>query len=434
MKPLEEAERKLVAALLLDPEIVTDLESIIQPSDFVSKQLGHIVSVVYALSGKPEPVEMVAITDLLRSQGKLNWVSALLGDLIAEGISTAHATHHATLVKRGSTIRDVIRLCADTAEEASLVAATSESEVKALTASFEAAAFSVSRSALGGSDGGGIDVALQALLGDLSKPPEDRSKSWSFGINGIDRLMQGMRGGEFMVLAARPSIGKTTLALNFATNLCRVGAKCLFISMEMSVEQIVQRLLSRISGIHGHHFRSNTFTEEERVRLFDSAQVMSDWDMQILEDFGTTPGRLASMARRASSAMGGLDFIIIDYLQLMSDPETAKHGRVQEVSAISRQLKSVARELGVAVIALSQLSRAGAEGVPGLHHLRESGSIEQDADQVAFLYVQGGEVAQDQIHGVIAKNRHGPTGEFVLAFDRPCFYMTDESYEQESIY
>lgn len=434
MTPLQEAERKLVAALFLDPEIAPDIESILQPTDLTDKRLGHLVSVVFSLADKPEPVEMVAITDLLRSQGKLDWVgTTLMGELIAEGISTSHASHHATLIKRGSTLRAVVRVCHETIEEASAVSATSESAVAALTASLEASAFSVSSSSLGGSSGGSIDEALRALLTDLDKPQESRATSWTFALNGMDRHLQGMRGGEFMVLAARPSIGKTTLALNITTNLCKAGAKCLFVSMEMSTDQLVQRLLSRISGIPGHNFRSNTFTEQDREHLFERAQMMGQWGLQLIEDFGTTPGRLASMSRRASSVMGGLDFIVLDYLQLMSDPETAKHGRVQEVSAISRQLKSIARELNVGVIALSQLSRAGAEGVPGLHHLRESGSIEQDADQVAFLYVKDGEVAGDEIHGVIAKNRHGSTGEFALAFDRPRFYMTDASFEMETI-
>ncbi len=418
-----EAERSVIGAILLDPQQAPEVENLARPQDFQDKRLAYVAKTIYALSARPEPLDLVALHAHIKAQGKADWIGGELGliDLAAAVTSGAHLVHHAKLVRRASTLREVVEVCSETIDHAKGTTVIGDEATDELLADLEAKVFAVGHQALGGALGGSVDDVLMGVMADLDKPTESRNQGWKTGYYDLDNLVLSLRPTEFTVLAARPSVGKTALALNIMANFAEAGARCLFVSMEMSNSQMAQRMLAREAKVEGYRLRTGCLTGEDREALELAGDRMASWKMQLFEDYGTSVGRLASMARRASLGMGGLDAIFVDYLQLMTDPATAKNGRTEEVSNISRQLKALARELQVNVVAVSQLSRAGAGGRPGLHHLRESGSIEQDADQVIMLWSENEETAQPILEASVAKNRHGATGDFKLGFRREFF-------------
>jgi len=430
MTVVQEAQSAFVGALLLCPGKAATVEAIARPEDFPDKRLGVLVGTVYKLARDPAPVDIVSIVTQLRTDGKLDWFGGESGimELMSAVTSTAHIAHHASIIRRDSTRRAIMAVCEDGLSQARGLSVNKSAALDALLAGLESAIFSVGRQVLGGAVGGSIEDLMTEVFTALDRPQHERQKGWKIGYHAIDHMTAGLRPGELTLIAARPGVGKTVFALNVAANLCSGGAKVLFVSMEMSTEQIAQRVLSRESHVSGYHLRSGYLDAADRRDMVGAAGRMSGWKLQIFEDYGTSVGRLGSMARRASSDMGGVDFIVVDYLQLMADQASSKRGRVEEVSTISRGLKSLARELRVNVIALSQLSRAGVDGEPGLHHLRDSGALEQDADQVIMLWTEEiDHTGHGGLRWSVAKNRHGSTGRCTLPllFDRACFHLTD---------
>jgi replicative DNA helicase len=247
---------------------------------------------------------------------------------------------------------------------------------------------------------------------------------WATGLDDVDHHLSGLRPGELVIVAARPSLGKTAFAAQVALNCAKDGASVLFLSLEMSTSSLAQRMIANLGSIPFTAIRSGRLLPEELGRFHEAAQELGALKIGLIEDNGTTVSRLRGMARRRAANVG-LDLIVVDYLQLMSHP-SAKD-RLQEVSAISRSLKSLARELRVPVLAVSQLSRAGSEGRPKLHHLRETGSLEQDADVVVMLWDDG---KGGPLRCSVEKNRHGSTGDMNLFFNKPSLKIAGLAFDR----
>ena len=271
---------------------------------------------------------------------------------------------------------------------------------------------------------------IDTVLADTFEKIRERSENDSFltgittGFYDIDRMLSGLQRTDLILLAARPSMGKTALVINMALNAAlHENAKVAIFSLEMSKNQISQRMISYLSGVPLQKIISGSLESDDWSNIYDALNTMMKFDVHIDDTAGISPLELKAKARRLKSELKGLDLIVIDYLQLMEMKTGRNENRTQEISAISRALKGIAKDLDVPVLALSQLSRANelrGDKRPILSDLRESGAIEQDADVVMFLYrdvVYNKETEKRDIAEInIAKHRNGPIGTVELVF------------------
>ncbi|HET8587151.1 MAG TPA: replicative DNA helicase [Candidatus Limnocylindria bacterium] len=437
-----EAEQSVLGSILIDADAILKIADFLRPADFYRKQHGDIFEAMLALHGQREPIDLVTLGDELERRGRLEPIGgpAYLTTLMNTVPTAVHVEHYARIVERKAVLRNLIaaagRIAAVGYEEAN------DAEMAIDRA--EGILFEISqhRSA------GGFE-SLATLLGQaydrLEYLHEHRGQILGIptGLSGLDTLLGGFQPSDLIILAARPSVGKTSLALNIAQHAAvREGKKVGVFSLEMSKEQLALRLLSAASGINPRPLQTGFMEETDWSKI---AQVMNDMHtapMWIDDSPGLSVMELRTKARRLEAEQHGLDLIIVDYLQLMQASTPSRDGnRVQEVSEISRGMKQLARELGVPVIGLSQLSRGVEQrgsAEPRLSDLRESGSLEQDADVVLFLYRaedQNPEAEVELVKAKVAKHRNGPIGEVPLQFRKANtrFYSVD-AREQVSAY
>jgi replicative DNA helicase len=257
-----------------------------------------------------------------------------------------------------------------------------------------------------------------------------------------DSMSGGLHNGELVILAARPSMGKTAFALNVAENVALLGhAPVLFVSLEMSGIELADRLLCSVARVNGHKLRNGSITQEDRKRLVEKAVEISGAPLYVDDSPSRTVSEIAAVARRIRQREKALGLIVVDYLQLI-EPDNPKDPRQEQVAKIARRLKGLAREAGVPVLCLAQLNRQAEEGKdhrPRLSHLRESGAIEQDADVVMFVhreeyYHRGDEASQyaGQAEIIIAKQRNGPIGEVELTWEKEFTRFQDRAPERHN--
>jgi replicative DNA helicase len=418
-----DAEQSVLGSILIDPEAVLRVADFLRPPDFYRQQHADIYEAMLALHAQREPIDLVTLGDELERRERLQPVGgpAYLATLMDAVPTAVHVEHYGRIVERKAVLRNLIaaagRIAAVGYEEAN------DAEVAIDRA--EGILFEISqRRTMGGFE------SLATLLGEaydrLEYLHEHRGQILGIpsGLSQLDMLLGGFQPSDLIILAARPSVGKTSLALNIAQHASvREGKKVAVFSLEMSREQLALRLLSAESGINPRPLQSGFVDETDWSKI---AQVMNDMHgapMWIDDSPALTVMELRTKARRLEAEQRGLDLVIVDYLQLMQGTSQAREpNRVQEVSEISRGIKQLARELKVPVIALSQLSRGVEQrgsAEPRLSDLRESGSIEQDADVVIFLYRDGEQNADSEVEllkAKIAKHRNGPIGEVPLQF------------------
>ena len=427
-----EAEQSVLGAMLIDKEAIAKATEILSAEDFYREAHRVIFSAMLEIYNKNEAVDMITVTDILRRDNKLEDVGgiAYITSLANVVLTAANVKYHAEIVAEKSVLRQVVKVSTEIAamgyeanDEVGVLLDTAESRILEISNRKKRADFTP------------ISAVLMDSVQNIEKLLNNKGGLTGIptGFNDLDKLTSGLHPSDFIILAARPSMGKTALALNIVQNVAlrahkRVGGdprSVAFFSLEMSKEQLVNRMLCAEANIDSQRLRIGEMKEDDWTHLWDACDVMSKAKIYIDDTAGITVMDMRSRARRLK-AEHGLDLIVVDYLQLMqgSGKRNTSGDRQQEVSEISRSLKALARELDVPVLALSQLSR-GVEARqvkrPMLSDLRESGSLEQDADIVAFLYREdyyNPETENKHTELIIAKHRNGPVDTVNLFFHK----------------
>jgi replicative DNA helicase len=415
----------VLGAMLLDADAIGSVSSILDAEDFHSDPHRLIFETVLQLEATHVGVDLVTICEALERSKRLGECGgkSYLVELLDVLPSASNAEHYARIVREKSVRRRLMRAGEDIRREA----LTSDDGAMEILDRAETQVFEIGEreSATGTVSIGKI---LEKTFDRLERLQETRGALTGLdtGYFRLNDMTGGLQRGDLVVLAARPSMGKTTFALNIALNSCLdTSARVLFISLEMSEEQIAQNLLCARAEVDANRVRKGQLTDRDWSKLQDAAGRLHTSPFLIDATPALTPMAIRTKARRVKKRLGGLDLVVVDYLQMVAAPPRAEN-RQQEISVISRNLKELARELNCPVVALSQLNRSvdsREDHRPRLSDLRESGAIEQDADLICFLYrddyyrgegVKPGEGSVTEV--IIAKQRNGPTGKVDLMF------------------
>jgi len=421
-----EAEASLLGAILIDADAIVKIADAISPRDFFDMRHQRIYEAITKLYEKRSPIDVLTLADQLKNNGYLDMVGGpgYLTELTNFVPTAAHAEQYADIVAQKALRRRLI----SASQEMTELGYDESKALKELIEESESKLFEVSQQHVK-QDVISLETILAESFERLDDLHKDKKKLRGVptGYKDLDNMLAGLQRSDLFILAARPSMGKTAFVLNLAHKVA-VKAKepVLIFSLEMSKEQLVDRLLAMESGVDAWALRTGNLTDNDFEKLGEAMGTLSEAQIFIDDTPGITVSDLRTKARREAHQRP-LGLVIVDYLQLMSGGGrfAGEGNRVQEISEISRGLKGVARELNLPLIALSQLSRSvesRTPQIPQLADLRESGSIEQDADVVAFLYREdyyNPESERKNIMDVlIKKHRNGPTGGVELYFDR----------------
>lgn len=416
-----EAEEAVLGSLLIDPDAVLKVASFLEAEDFYRERNGWIYRAVLDLHERREPADFVTLCDELDRNNLLQEVggAAYITQLINNVPSAAYVEHYGHIVERTATLRRLI----DAAGQIAALAYEESQEVDEIVDRAEQIVFNVAERRVR-RDLSPVRQVMHEVIDriDYLHRHQGQILGVPSGFTQLDRLLGGFQKSDLIILAARPAVGKTSLALNFALNAARKFRKVVaYLSLEMSAEQLVQRLLAMETGIDQQRLRKGEIDDNDWDMIMAAAGELSSTMLYIDDTPAMSALELRTKARRLQ-AEHGLDLIVVDYLQLMRGDNKSEN-RVQEISYISRALKGLARELECPVIALSQLSRAvesRTDHKPMLSDLRESGSIEQDSDIVMFIYREDLHKDNSDKKNIadimVAKHRNGPTDTIPLYF------------------
>ncbi|MBR3131927.1 replicative DNA helicase [Candidatus Saccharibacteria bacterium] len=417
------AEKSLLGAIMIADGVLPEILTILKPRDFYEKRHEIIFEAMIHLYDQHKPVDLLTLTSELRAKKKLKEVGggAYLTELSNFVPAASHAKAYAEIIEKASVRRRLIKAGTDIANKAY----EDDAEVNDLIGGAEKDLFEVSDKIIKSDY-----VAMNDLLADAFDRIEELHKNkgalrgLKTGFRDLDKKTAGFQKGDLIIVGARPAMGKTTFAQNLAYNIASINNKgVLFFSMEMAANEIVDRMISDVSGVDNWRMRTGNLSDEEFQRIGEALGEMDELPVYIDDTSSMTIMELRNKARRAMHDHD-IGIVIVDYLQLISGSDRYAGNRVQEVTEISRGLKILARELEIPVVALAQLSR-GVTGRddprPVLSDLRESGSIEQDADLVMFLhrtdYYKKPEEEETHITELlIRKHRHGAIGTIELYF------------------
>ncbi len=428
------AEEAVIGSLLIDSDSFLDISHLIRPDDFYRDRNRLCFGACAELFRRGEAIDQVTVARELHRSDQLENAGgmAYLSHLVSTTPTSTHAEHYAQVVYNTSTMRRLI----DAASNISAIGYRDSYDVENTLRQAEDVLFSVRTQR---SERGFIPLRqiYDQFLEDRASivDPIDDTAPVLTGYNDLDELLGGMQRSDLLILGARPGLGKSALAVNVSINAARQGSSVGIFSLEMSREQLALRILSGDAEVDAHRVRLGLYTEAEEQRIIDSIGNLSELPVFIDDTPFQGISEMRSKTRRLSLGPDGLDLLIVDYLQLIQGQAHARGGenRVQEISEISRSLKGMARDLRIPIITCSQLSRV-VEGRPGhrplLSDLRDSGSIEQDADIVMFIYREDVYYTEDEwdqhfpdrpyprniAEIIVAKHRHGPTGGVKLRF------------------
>lgn len=419
-----EAEKAILGSLMLDKDAWDKVVDQVDESDFYKPAHQRLFAVIRDLNHKRYPVDLITVSDALRTQGDLEMVGGtdVLVDLVNSVISSVNIEAHSKLVKEKSTLRKMISAGSEIVEKAF---ESDFQDVDSFISEAEGKFFKLNEK----KDNTGLLAPMSIVSQSIRKISELAEKKMditgvSTGFTFLDKMTSGLHGGELIILAARPSMGKTAFSLNIAQHAALRQKKTVaYFSCEMSRESVMMRILASEARINIKDIRSGRIPDHAWTKLIETAGHVSESGLYIDETSSISPFEVRARCRRLKSQVG-LDLIVIDYLQLMK-MKTKVESREREVSEISMTLKAIAKELDVPVVALAQLNR-GVEGRtdkrPMLSDLRESGSIEQDADVIMMLYRDDYYEKDDQDKAgraevIIGKQRNGPTGTVHLKFE-----------------
>ncbi len=428
------AEEAIIGSLLIDPEAILKVATFLKPEDFFSETNQWVYQACFSLYQRNEVINQITVAHELMRQDRLAQIggAAYLSHLISIVPTSLHIEHYAQIVSNMALMRRLITA----AGQIAAIGYEAAPDIEASLSKAEDILFQV-RTRQGSRDLVPVRDALGQYFEEAGQPAisqEGEKLHIVTGFIGLDDLLGGLQKSDLVVLAARPSLGKTSLALNIARNVAVEQKACVALfSLEMARESVVQRLLASEAGVNSRFVRLGRFNEKDEVRIMEASGILSEAPFYIDDSPQLRTIDIRSKARRLHFERN-IDLIIVDYIQLIQG-DGKNETRVQELSHITRSLKMLARELNVPVLAVSQLSRAvewRASHIPQLADLRESGTIEQDADVVFFIYRNDMYYSAEEwskLHDIerepyprgiadiiIAKHRNGPLGRAKLRF------------------
>ncbi len=435
-----DAEASLLGAILIDSDAIVKIADVVSMQDFYDPRHQRIYEAISQLYEKHSPIDVLTLSEQLKNSGFLDFIGggAYLTELTNYVPTASHVEQYADIVAQKAMRRRLISASQDIIK----LGYDEKQGLRELVEEAENRLFQVSQQHLKQNI-----ASLETILGEsfdrLDELHKDKGKIRGLptGFKDLDNILAGLQRSDLIVLAARPSMGKTALALNIAHKVAlKANEPVLIFSLEMSKEQLVDRLLAMESGVDAWALRTGNLSDTDFEKIGQAMGTLSEAQMFIDDSPGITVSDLRTKARREAHQRP-LGLIIVDYLQLMSGGSRYgnEFNRVQEISEISRSLKGIARELNVPLLALSQLSRSvesRSPQIPQLADLRESGSIEQDADVVAFIYREDyynpDTERKNMTDILIKKHRNGPTGNIELYFDkeRQRFNSLDTKHSQ----
>ncbi len=443
-----EAEVSVLGCLMLDKDAILKVVDFLRPEDFYKKSHQQIYKVCQELFEKGEPIDLLSVSNRLKEMGLLEEIGGVsyLTELVNSVVSPTNVFHYAKIVQKKRILRDLITASQEIYE----LGYKEEEDVDRLLDEAEKKIFNIAQKTLRQNF-----VCVKDILGPAFERIEQLSKhkkpvrGLPTGFKDLDNILSGFQKSDLIILAARPSLGKSALACNIALNIAiKEKIPIGIFSLEMSKDQIVDRMIASISGIDLWRIRTGRLSAEgennDFVRLQQAMGVLAEAPIYIDDVASCTVLQMKAMARRLQMEKG-LGLIIVDYLQLI-EPLNPSASPVQQVSENSRALKALARELNIPVLVISQLSRAVEQRspqIPRLADLRQSGTIEQDADVVVFIYKEDKYRPDTPRKGIadiiIAKHRNGPVGKIELYFDERVVtfrdleerYLSEESFGEE---
>lgn len=435
-----EAETGVLGSVLLMPELVDDLVSELKPEDFFDPAHQILFRHIFSMHGEGQKIDITLLRERLKSEGELEAVggAAGLARIFTSVPTPAHAKYYAGIVREKSTLRQIIQTCSELVERAFLPG----EQAKGLLDSAEEKVFGIRE----GRQSSNLLVLEDALHEAVSRL-EARARGESLlgtvecGFRDLDKLTGGMHASELIIIAARPSMGKTAFALNIAENVVlRSERPVLFVSLEMAAIELTERMLCSVAQVNGSRLRNGTLNAEDRRKLLAKAGQISTAPLYIDDSHSQTIAEIAAAARRVKRSRNDLAMIVIDYLQLI-EPDNSADSRQEQVAKIARRLKGLAKELKVPVVCLAQLNRQAEDTRdhrPKLSHLRESGAIEQDADVVMFVhradYYKNSEEDNEENRGkatiIVAKQRNGPVDDIDLVWRHEYTRFEDRAPER----
>jgi replicative DNA helicase len=427
----EEAERSVLGSLLRDNAVISDVVQILRAESFYSDAHQKIFQAIVAIYDKAHPVDIIFLAEELKQRGQIEDIGGYgyLGVLWEAAPTAANAEYYARIVRDRALVRNLIHVSTeilrdayDNAQPAEELLNTAERRV------FEVAQMGVA----------GEAVTLEKAIDIAFDRIDQRHKGEHVDLSGIptgytdlDEITAGLQNSEMIIIAARPSVGKTSFALNIARNIVADGKQpAFFVSLEQSRIELAERLLCCQARVDSHRLRKGTLSAEDMQKLIEAGGVLNKAKLFIDDTPGQSMLRISANARRLKMRQG-IKLVLIDYLQLI-EPENRRDPRQEQVAQISRRLKALARELEIPVVALAQVNRSSEDRQdhrPRLADLRESGSLEQDADTVMLLHRPDRyEPGQHDgiIEVIIGKQRNGPTGEVTLTYLKQ--YMRYENH------
>ena len=432
-----EAEEAVLGSLLIDPDAIFEVSTFLKPESFYREQNRFIYEAIVELYDKREPLDFITLSELLKQKEQMALIGGetYLIDLLNAVPTSVNAQAYAHIVENAATRRNMIRAASKIAN----LAYDEDEDVEIVLDKAEAALFGISEDRTTKDLTPVKHIAREFLerFEKLRDQPQD-IVGIPTGFTDLDRLLGGLNKSDLIIIASRPAMGKTSLALSMALTATRKhGKRVAIFNLEMSAEQLLMRMISAETRIDSQRLRAGKIYEGELPIFYEVLGRLSETRLYIDDTPGMTPRQMRTKCRRLASERG-IDMVIIDYLQLMT-ADGSKNNRVMEISEISRNLKLLARELDVPLVALAQLSRSvesRQDKRPMLSDLRDSGSIEQDADIVSFIY-------RDEYYNpetterpgiaelIIAKHRNGPTGTVDLYFQEE--YATFRNLQRQEV-
>jgi len=422
-----EAEKGVLGSLLLDPRMCDEVAMVLRAEEFYSPNHRKLYEIMMDMHNAGKQIDLTLLLDRLKSQGDLDILGGytFLEDIYKFVPTAANAVWYGEIIRDKAVVRELIHASTEILRDAY----DQTQDPRELLAQAEAKVFGILEEKATGEVKGMADILHETML-----RIDDRISRGggiggiSTGLTDLDNQTGGLHNSELVILAARPSMGKTALAANIAENIAMGDEKrpVLFVSLEMSRLELAERMLCSRGRINGHNLRNGMLSSGDRKKLIESSSDLSQAPIFIDDSPSRTVTEIAATARRLKRR-DGLSLIVIDYLQLI-EPDNSKDARQEQVSKIARRLKGMARELKVPVLCLSQLNRqaeASKDNRPKLSHLRESGAIEQDADVVMFVhreeYYMSSEEEKAKVAGkadiIIAKQRNGPIGDVKVKWE-----------------